>query len=111
MIGGNVIGLLQSKTAFKNSFGEVENSFDTSYMVKGYLDYMGGDASYKSQFKGALEQTTHLFIADYVAIENGSTLKRMIVNNKIYEVLYIDNPMELNDHLEIFLKYLEVVKE
>ena len=33
----------------------------------------------------------------------------MIIDDKIYDILYIDNPMNLNEHLEIMLKYNEVM--
>ena len=33
----------------------------------------------------------------------------MIIDGKTYDILYIDNPMGLNEHLEIMLKYNEVM--
>ena len=31
---------------------------------------------------------------------------RMICKNEVYNILLIDNVMELNEHLEIYLKYV-----
>ena len=111
MIGGNVDAIIQVETSSKNAFGEIENTYKNLTTVKGFLDYTGGDGSYKNNFKGELEETTHIFICDYenVASKATPTHSRMIIDDKIYDILYIDNPMNLNEHLEIMLKYNEVM--
>ena len=112
MIGGNVTAVLQQKTSSKNAFGEKVETWNDVQFLKGFIDFTGGDGSYKSNFKGAVEETTHIFICDYdkVASEATPTQCRMVIDNKIYDVLMIDNPMTLNRHLEIMLKYNEVIK-
>ena len=111
MIGGNVDAIIQVETSSKNAFGEIENTHKDLTTVKGFLDYVGGDGSYKNNFKGELEETTHIFICDYDSITANAepTTSRMVINNKNYNVLLIDNPMNLNEHLEIMLKYNEVM--
>ena len=112
MIGGNVTAVLQTKTTTKNAFGEKTESWSDLQLLKGFLDFTGGDGSYKSNFKGAVEETTHVFICDYdkITSEAMPTQCRMVIDNKVYDVLMIDNPMQLNQHLEIMLKYNEVIK-
>lgn len=112
MIGGNTLAVLQTKTTTKNAFGEKVESWSDIQLLKGFLDFTGGDGSYKSNFKGSVEETSHIFICDYdkVASEATPTQSRLIVNGAIYDVLMIDNPMGLNKHLEIMLKYNEVLK-
>ena len=111
MIGGNVDAIIQVETSSKNAFGEIENTYKDLTTVKGFLDYVGGDGSYKNNFKGELEETSHIFICDYDSIVANAepTTSRMVINNKNYNVLLIDNPMNLNEHLEIMLKYNEVM--
>lgn len=109
MIGGNKMAIIQTKTTSKNAFGEVENTWEDVTVIKGFLDYTGGDASYKSKYKGAIEETTHLFICDFVTLEVTPTTCRLLCDDKTYDILMIDNPMDLNKHLEFFLKYNEVV--
>ena len=111
MIGGNVDAIIQVETSSKNAFGEKETTYKDLTTIKGFLDYTGGDGSYKNNFKGELEETTHIFICDYenVASKATPTQSRMIIDDKIYDILYIDNPMNLNEHLEIMLKYNEVM--
>ena len=110
MIGGNITAVLQTDTTSKNSFGEIVKSWQNVQVLKGFLDFTGGDGSYKSNFKGSVEETTHIFICDYVGLDVKPTQCRMVIDNKIYDVLMIDNPMNLNKHLEIMLKYNEVIK-
>lgn len=110
-IGGNCTAELQLSEKTKNSFGEPIKTWKTIQSLTGYLDFSGGDASYKSNYKGKLEETSHVFICDYVELETKTaTPCRMLINNNAYDVLLIDNPMGLNDHLEILLKYNEVIK-
>ena len=112
MIGGNITAVLQKKTSSKNAFGEKVETWNDVQLLKGFLDFTGGDGSYKSNFKGSVEETTHIFICDYdeIASKAKPTRSRLIVNDAIYDVLMIDNPMGLNQHLEIMLKYNEVIK-
>ena len=112
MIGGNTLAVLQTKTTTKNAFGEKVEIWSDLQLLKGFLDFTGGDGSYKSNFKGAVEETTHIFICDYdkIASETQPTQCRVIIDNKHYDVLMIDDPMNLHQHLEIMLKYNEVLK-
>ena len=111
MIGGNVTAVIQTKTASKNALGEIINGWSDLQLLKGYLDFTGGDASYKSSYRGAIEETTHIFICDYdkIASEANPTLSRLVVDGRTYDVLMIDDPMNLHQHLEIMLKYNEVI--
>ena len=72
MIGGNVTALLQTKTSSKNAFGEKTESWSDLQLLKGFLDFAGGDGSYKSNFKGEVEETRNVFICDYDKIISGA---------------------------------------
>lgn len=109
MIGGNTTVTLQTKTTTKNAFGEKTTTWEDVQTIKGFLDYTGGDGSHKTNFKGAIEETTHIFICDFITLDVKPTQCRLISDGKVYDVLMIDNPMGLNKHLEIFLKHNEVV--
>ena len=110
MIGGNVNAILQTKTTSKNAFGEIESTWTDVRTIKGFLDYTSGDCSYKNTLKGQISETSHIFICDYVSLDVTATQSRLLIDNKIYDVLMIDDPMSLHKHLEIFLKYNEVIK-
>ena len=112
MIGGNVTAVLQTKATTKNAFGEKAETWSDVQLLKGFLDFTSGDGSYKSNFKGSVEETTHIFICDYdnVASQTKPTQCRLVCDNKMYDVLMIDDPMNLHHHLEIMLKYNEVIQ-
>lgn len=112
MIGGNITAILQKKTSSKNDYGTLIDEWTDLTSFSGFLDFSGGDKSYKSNYKGKLEETTHIFICDYnnAVWEVRKCVCRLLIDDEIYEVLMIDNPMGLNKHLEIILKYNEVIK-
>ena len=111
MIGGNVEAIIQIEKSSKNAFGEKEYTYENLTTIKGFLDFSGGDGSYKNNFKGELEETTHIFVCDYDSVTANAkpTQSKMIIDGKTYDILHIDNPMGLNEHLEIMLKYNEVM--
>ena len=84
-IGGNVTATLQISETETNAIGE---------QVRTWAD---------------LKDSTHVFVADYtklpaeLAAENG----RLVCRGKCYDVLLIDNPMEMQSgsQLEIYLKF------
>lgn len=109
MIGGNTTVTLQAKTTTKNAIGEKVSNWTDVKTIRGYLDYTGGDASHKTDFKGGIEETTHIFICDFITLDVKPTQCRLVSDHKVYDVLMIDDPMDLHQHLEIFLKYNEAV--
>ena len=106
MIGGNVNLELQAKELAENEIGESVELWTTVQTLLGWLDYQSGDSP-RTNFNAKLQQSTHFFIGDYVPIREGLTAEntRAIVNGEVYEVLIIDNPMNMNRQIEIYLKY------
>ena len=107
-IGGNINAIIQISTASKNAIGEMVNTWANVQTLRGWLDLFSGRASY-SAFNAKIQESTHLFICDYVPIDSRVTAEnaRMKINGKVYEITLIDNPMEMGSgsQLEIFLKY------
>lgn len=106
MIGGNITGLLQvKKSNTKNAIGERVINWETSNELTGYLDLMGQTTN-RNNFSSKIEESTHVFIGDYVKLDKKVENKRMVIEDEIYEVLLIDDPMNLHQHIEIYLKYV-----
>lgn len=105
LIGGRTKAKLQTKSVLKNNIGEGVESWVDSVILTGWVDLSSGDSKY-SNFNSKLQESTHVFICDYVPIDTTVTNKRMVINGKHYDVLLIDNPMELNEQLEFYLKYV-----
>lgn len=115
MIGGNMKAMIQVCTTEKNSIGEKVKSWHDVVELTGYIDLSGGNSKYTT-YNAKLQESTHVFICDYKPIpdtlEVGSANIRVraencrvVANSKHYDVLLIDNPMELNKQLEVYLKY------
>ena len=135
MIGGNTIALLQVKEpAEKNSIAERPVSWADVASLKGFLDYMVGDSE-NENYKTKIQESTHVFMCDFMSLKNlserwvwnpfsflfgvisqdaatpatvsiTSENARMVINGKVYDILLIDNPMNRNQHLEIYLKFI-----
>lgn len=107
MIGGNKHAELQLKTGTtKNEIGERVSQWTTIHTIRGWIDYLSGDSKYTS-FSAKIQESTHVFVSDYVVLDPRIKAEncRMLVDNRIYDVTLIDNPMELHKQLEIYLKF------
>ena len=106
-IGGNITAIIQTYTVTKNKIGEQVKTWADAVTLKGWLDLQAGDSKY-STFSAKLQESTHIFIADYVSLGDiEAENSRMVINGKRYDIMLIDNPMEMGSgsQLEIFLKY------
>lgn len=106
MIGGNITGTFQTSTTTKNEIGESVKSWADVQSITGWLDLQSGDSRYTT-YNAKLQESTHVFVTDYVALDASITAEnsRMIIAGKVYDVLFIDDPMELHKQLEISLKF------
>ena len=135
MIGGNVWGCLQVKDAgTKNAIGEAVHSWMDVTSVLGWLDFTGGE-SYYTNFNAKIQESTHIFMTDFQTFKNLSTRwvwnpfsfvngvisddpvnpaivdatsenARFIINGLVYDILLIDDPMGMHEHLEIYLRFV-----
>lgn len=114
-MNGNTEAVIQVSTTIKNAIGEPVKTWHDVVELAGFLDMQAGDSKYTT-YHAKIQESTHIFICDYKPIPatlevNDKVVKvsaescRMVANSKCYDVMLIDNPMELNKHLEIYLKY------
>ena len=107
-IGGNITATIQVKAITKNEIGEQVDSWADVQSIKGWLDLTTGDSKY-STYNAKIQESTHIFIADYVPLDSRIKAEnsRMVIKGKRYDILLIDNPMELENgsQLEIYLKF------
>lgn len=108
-IGGNLKAVIQKITSTNtNDIGERVPVWTDVQTIKGWLDLSSGNSGYNS-YSAKIQESTHVFIADYVPLADGVTAEnsRMVINGKRYDVMLIDNPMEMGSgsQLEIYLKY------
>lgn len=105
-IGGNKEMLVQKKSITKNAIGEHLESWETIQQITGWLDLSNGDSKYTT-YDAKIQESTHIFIADYVQLAEDITAEnaRAVIDDKRYDIMLIDNPMEMNLQFEIYLKY------
>lgn len=105
-IGGNTQMTIQTITGVtKNAIGEQVPTWSDALEITGWLDLMSGSSGY-SAYNAKIQDSTHVFLCDYVPLPGVEAEKaRAVIGSKTYDILLIDNPMELCEHLEIYLKY------
>ena len=105
-IGGNLKATIQINSTTKNGIGESVKAWTDVQTIKGWLDLGSGDSSYTT-YNAKIQESTHVFVADFVKLDSRIKAEnsRAIINGKRYDIMLIDNPMELNQQLEIYLKY------
>ena len=105
-IGGNIVGVIQTKTSNgKNAIGEAEITWQDAFSHPGWLGLQSGDSK-RTTFNAKIEESTHVFLCDYHVGIYGLADQdaRMILKGNMYDVLLIDNPDEMDEQLEIYLR-------
>ena len=104
-IGGNISAVIQTATTSKNAIGEAVKTWADVASVFGWLGMQSGDKKYTS-FNAKIEESSHVFLCDHRAdIEALADVDaRMIIKGCVYDVTYIDNPDEMDEQLEIYLR-------
>jgi SPP1 family predicted phage head-tail adaptor len=93
-------------TSTPNGFGGYTQAWTTHIENYGYaLDQLSGNEFVKADktFPGS----THILIGDIADITEND---RVIVGNKHYDIKNVDNPMNLDRHLEILLEYKGLIE-
>ena len=98
-IGGNVYAFIQCRTVETDEIGAQVGTWVDVQKVRGWLDLTGGDSKH-TNYNAKLQESTHVFVAEYVALNS-----RAVIAGKRYDVLLIDDPMDMHKQLEIYLKY------
>lgn len=119
-IGGNLWGSIQVKvkTGRMNKIKENVPVWQECMKLQGWLDLSTGDSDRKT-FSAKIQESTHIFLCDYqpmtvktmvgeqeTDVDITSENARMVINGLVYDVLLIDNPMNMNEHYEIYLKFV-----
>lgn len=107
MIGGNTTISIQTKTTIKNAIGESVETWNTVQNLIGWIDLSGGSSSYTT-YDAKIQDSTHVFICDYVPLDasiKAENSKIIDDGGKVYDVMLIDDPMNLHKQWEIYLKY------
>ena len=104
-IGGNTNLILKVKSQIENEIGEKETSWVDYKTIRGSMDFMS-ETTDRVKYNSKIVESTHVFVCDYVDIDKSELELKAFHNNKEYDITFIDDPMGLHYHLEIFLKYI-----
>lgn len=108
MIEGNATISLQMKAGTtKNAIGERIQVWEEVQSIQGWIDFMSGESKHAT-FNTKIQESTHIFIGDYVPIDNRIKAENCrAIDNKglIYDVMVLDDPMDLHQQWEIYLKF------
>lgn len=103
-IGGNITGKIQTKSTFYNEIGEAVKEWNDAFSQNGWLGLQTGGSNHT--FNAKIEESTHVFLCDYhegiYGLADQDT--RMIIKGVVYDVILIDNPDEMDEQLEIYLR-------
>lgn len=103
-IGGNITAKIQIFTTVKDEIGASDKIWADAFSPIGWLGLQSGDSKYTHNAK--LEESTHVFTCDFhagiYALADQNT--RAIIKGVVYDVLLIDNPDEMDEQLEIYLR-------
>lgn len=132
-VGGNIQALLQVKgKGTKNGIGACEYEWLDCTSILGWLDLSTGDSK-RTTFNAKIQESTHIFLCDFTSlkalsikwvwdpfsfltgiigkeqdtvVDVTSENARLVIQGMVYEILLIDNPMNMNEHLEIYLRFI-----
>ena len=108
MIGGNTTIQIQIiKGTTRDAAGSRVPNWETVQSILGFLDFSAGDSK-RTTFNAKIQESTHIFIADYVPLAKGIKAENSRVIDEdglVYDVMVFDDPMKLHKHWEIYLKY------
>jgi hypothetical protein len=97
-----------TRTVTKNAIGEQVATWADAQTLRGWLDLASGDSG-RLTYYAKIQESTHYFISDHVKLRPEITAENamMRIGGKMYDILLIDNPMEMGagSQLEFYLKY------
>ena len=105
--GNTACVLMTMGEPYTNPIGEKVTNWANACEFTGILSLQAGDSNY-STHKTKLEESSHILICEYDAeiYAYADQNTRIIAKDRMYDVLLIDNPDELDEHLEIYLRYV-----
>lgn len=90
-----------------NDIGEAINEWSDAVVFYGWLGMQSGDSKY-STYDAKIAEASHVLVCDFdqriCDLSDQNT--RVVIKGKFYDVTYIDNPDELDEHLEIYLRFV-----
>jgi SPP1 family predicted phage head-tail adaptor len=97
--------IIQRLTSVPNGIGGYIEDWNNHLEYPGVLDQLTGNERLSAEKISPL--SSHILIGPMAEIKEAD---RVIYNDRIYNIVNIDNPMNLNRHLEILLEFKGMVE-
>jgi len=98
------IAKLQRNVRVSNNAGSFRNSWVDIRTLDGRLDGVSGNEQLVAH--KITHNSTHIWFCE--VIEDITTDDRIVVDDVVYDIIYIDDPVYKGNHLEIFLERKEI---
>lgn len=102
-----MVGTVQRYTDIDDGMGGTTKGYADHLLVDGYLDQLSANEVLASEKLGIV--SSHVFIT--FEIVDITRTDRMIIDNLIYHIKNVDNPMNMDRQLEITLEFTGDVYE
>lgn len=102
--------MIQTKQQNDDGIGGFEESWVGFKLVSGYLDLITGTDQNTLQ-NAFTEQSTHILIIPEYTNEITDKMRIVDDRDRWYSVTYVDDPVGVHDHIEVYLTYGGVVGE
>lgn len=101
---GNLTLTLKTKTTTQNEYGEDNIEWTDMCSTTGFLDMLTYDKN--SKMSAMIQNANYVFITDGYTVlsETDANMLMAYINSIAYNVIYIDDPMNLHEFYEIYLK-------
>lgn len=100
--------IIQRYESVSDGAGYHTNEWKKLIEVKGSLDMLSGSRVYMANAE--TNKYTHVFICDMFPILV-TPKDRIVIGNVIYNIVYVDNPVNRNHHVELLLSYNSLISE
>ena len=98
---------LLTQTNQPDGMGGIIQEWNPAGSLTGILDMISGSNQNIMTQNAILEQSTHMLMTDYREDLNDA-MRILDHKGRVYSINYIDDPVGIGHHLEIYLTYVEV---
>lgn len=111
-IGGNITAILQERKEDDfDDLGEPIIVWREIGTYNGWLDLASGSSPVQT-YNAKISESSHYFLTDYDAdlAARDPEMCKLMIHGREYEVQWIDDPMGMHEHIEVYLKAVGGVK-
>lgn len=99
--------IIQRRTRQDDGIGGYDDVWVSFLEVKGYLDMVNG-TDLNGQQNAYIEQSTHMLIIPDIPSEEITDKMRVAAEGKVYDITFVDDPVNVHHHLEVYLTFAGV---